>query len=55
MVGQRGVFGFYLFEREDMKGHLQTAGFELQEVIERDPYPEVEYPRRRAYIFVRKP
>ena len=27
--------------------------FELQEAIERDPYPEVEYPSRRAYLFAR--
>jgi hypothetical protein len=24
-------------------------------VIEREPYPEVEYQSRRAYIFARKP
>ena len=46
---------FIFFEVEDMKGYLKTAGFELEEVIERDPYPEVEYPSRRAYIFARKP
>jgi SAM-dependent methyltransferase len=46
---------FIFFETEEMKTHLQTIGFELQEVIERDPYAEVEYPSRRAYIFARKP
>lgn len=46
---------FLFFEREEMKGYLKTAGFELQEVIERDAYAEVEYPSRRAYIFARKP
>jgi SAM-dependent methyltransferase len=46
---------FIFFETEEMKGYLRTAGFELQEVIERDPYPDVEYPSRRAYIFARKP
>jgi ubiquinone/menaquinone biosynthesis C-methylase UbiE len=46
---------FIFFETEEMKGHLKTAGFELEEVIERDPYPELEYPSRRAYIFARKP
>jgi hypothetical protein len=25
------------------------------EVIERDPYPDVEYPSRRAYVFASKP
>lgn len=46
---------FFFFEREEMKDHLKAVGFELQEVVERDPYPEVEYPSRRAYIFARKP
>jgi len=45
----------YFFEPDEMKGYLQDAGFELEEVIERLPYPEVEYQSRRAYIFARKP
>ena len=46
---------FYFFETEAMKGHLTQAGFELEEVIERDPYPDVEVQTRRAYVFARKP
>jgi SAM-dependent methyltransferase len=47
---------FFFFETEEVKDYLRTAGFELAEVIERDPYPpEVEYQSRRAYIFARKP
>ncbi len=46
---------FNFFRAEEMQGHLQTAGWEAIEVIERDPYPEVEHPSRRAYIFARKP
>jgi SAM-dependent methyltransferase len=46
---------FYFFETEEMKGHLTQAGFELEEVIERDPYPDVEVQTRRAYVFARKP
>ncbi|HEX9941171.1 MAG TPA: class I SAM-dependent methyltransferase [Thermoanaerobaculia bacterium] len=45
---------FIFFKTEEMKGYLREAGFELEEVIERDPYPEVEYQSRRAYIFARK-
>jgi SAM-dependent methyltransferase len=45
---------FILFEAAEMKGYLKAAGFELEEVIERDPYPD-EYQSRRAYIFARKP
>jgi SAM-dependent methyltransferase len=53
--GKEVSLDFIFFETEEMKGFLRAAGFELQEVIERDPYPEVEYPSRRAYIFARKP
>ncbi len=47
---------FFFFETEEVKDYLKTAGFELEEAIERDPYPEgVEYQSRRACIFARKP
>jgi SAM-dependent methyltransferase len=45
---------FYFFETEEMKDCLTKAGFELEEVIERDPYPDIEVQTRRAYIFARK-
>ena len=34
---------------------LKKAGYERIEPTERAPYPEVEYPSRRAYVFARKP
>jgi ubiquinone/menaquinone biosynthesis C-methylase UbiE len=46
---------FYFFETEEMKCWLTKAGFELEEVIEREPYPDIEVQTRRAYIFARKP
>ena len=54
--GKAVSLDFIFFEREEMKGYLTAAGFELQEVIERDPYREdVEHQSRRAYIFAQKP
>lgn len=53
--GKEVSLDFIFFETGEMKDHLTAAGFELEEVIERDPYPGVEYPSRRAYIFARKP
>jgi 2-polyprenyl-3-methyl-5-hydroxy-6-metoxy-1,4-benzoquinol methylase len=53
-LGKQVSLDFFFFEIEEMKRYLTTAGFDLDEVIERDPYPEVEYPSRRAYIFARK-
>jgi SAM-dependent methyltransferase len=54
-LGKEVSLDFIFFETAEMKGYLTEAGFELQEVIEREPYPDVEYPSRRAYIFARKP
>lgn len=34
---------------------LKSIGYEKVEIIERNPYPEVEYPSRRAYGLARKP
>ena len=46
---------FFLFQPAAIAQLLQAAGFEIEEVIERDPYaPAVEYQSRRAYIFARK-
>ncbi|MDQ3133651.1 MAG: class I SAM-dependent methyltransferase [Acidobacteriota bacterium] len=53
--GKEVSVDFLFFETEEMKSYLMTAGFGLEEVIERDPYPEaVEYQSRRAYIFAKK-
>lgn len=53
--GKEVSLDFLFFETEEMKSYLRAAGFELEEVIERDPYAEaVEYQSRRAYIFARK-
>ncbi len=46
---------FIFFESAEMRGYLQAAGFEISEIIERDPYPDIEVQTRRAYIFARKP
>ena len=46
---------FVFFQPDEMSDYLQTAGFEVEEVIERPPYENIEHPSRRAYIFARKP
>jgi SAM-dependent methyltransferase len=52
-----GISLEFIFLRvSTISGRLREAGFEIEEVIERDPYPpEVEYQSRRAYIFAQKP
>jgi len=44
---------FLFYETAEMKENLRAASFVVEEAIERDPYPEIEYPSRRAYIFAR--
>jgi len=46
---------FTFFERAEMERYLLDAGFEVGDVVERPPYPEIEYQSHRAYIFARKP
>lgn len=52
--GQAVSLDFALFETNEMSGYLREAGFLVDEVIEREPYPEIEYPSQRAYIFAHK-
>lgn len=54
MLNKKVSLDFYLFKTEEIKNHLQAAGFELEETIERDPYSEtVEHQSQRAYVFAR--
>ena len=47
---------FFYFEPTAIRHQLETAGFTIEEIIEREPYaPAVEHQSRRAYIFARKP
>jgi SAM-dependent methyltransferase len=46
---------FVFFRPAEMAGYLEEAGFLVEEVIERDPYPDVEHPSRRAYVFASRP
>ncbi len=52
---KRVFLDFHFFETAQMKDYLRTAGFELEEVVERDPYPDIEVQTRRAYLFAKKP
>jgi SAM-dependent methyltransferase len=52
--GQKISMDFLLLPPSEIKLELEAAGFTIEEVIEREPYPDVEYPSRRAYIFARK-
>lgn len=53
--GQKVCVDFFFFRSDEMSQYLRDAGFEIEEIIERDPYPDVEHPSRRSYIFARRP
>jgi hypothetical protein len=46
---------FMFFRTDFICRCLEDSGFERIEVIDRDPYPGVDYQSRRAYVFARKP
>lgn len=42
---------FTFFQPAAIRAHLLRAGFNVSEVMVRDPYPSAEYPSQRAYMF----
>jgi SAM-dependent methyltransferase len=52
---QRVNVDFFFFRVEEMTRYLRDAGFEIGDIIEREPYPDVEHQSRRAYVFARRP
>jgi SAM-dependent methyltransferase len=52
--GHKLSMNFLFFQPSEIKLDLEAAGFAIEEIVEREPYPEVEYQSRRAYIFARK-
>ena len=52
---QKVNIDFFFFQPEEMASDLHEAGFEIEDIIEREPYPDVEHQSRRAYIFARRP
>jgi len=47
---------FHFFRAGTVAGYIRSAGFEIDEIVEREHYaPDVEYQSRRAYIFAQKP
>ncbi len=54
-LGKKVDLDFMFFAPDFILGCLKDCGFDKIEVIERDPYPGVEYESRRAYVFATKP
>lgn len=54
-LGKSVDIDFMFFTSDFILGCLNDSGFERIEIIEREPYPGVEYQSRRAYVFAAKP
>jgi len=54
-LGKAVDLEFMFFRTDFISRCLEDVGFEGIEVIERDPYPGVEYQSRRAYVLATKP
>jgi ubiquinone/menaquinone biosynthesis C-methylase UbiE len=54
-LGKKIDIDFMFFTTDFISGCLKKSGFDKIEIIEREPYPGVEYQSRRAYAFATKP
>jgi ubiquinone/menaquinone biosynthesis C-methylase UbiE len=54
-LGKNIDIDFMFFTTDFISSCLKKIGFEKIEIIERKPYPGVEYESRRAYVFAIKP
>jgi ubiquinone/menaquinone biosynthesis C-methylase UbiE len=53
--GRRVSVDFTLFQRAELEEAFVQAGFDLVEVVEREPIPDVEYQGPRVYVLAAKP
>ena len=54
-LGKNISIDFMFFTTEFISDCLKRSGFKKLDIIEREPYPMVEYESRRAYAFATKP
>jgi|WetSurMetagenome_2_1015567.scaffolds.fasta_scaffold163868_2 ubiquinone/menaquinone biosynthesis C-methylase UbiE len=54
-LGRKTDIDFMFFTVDFISGCLKKCGFADVDTIEREPYPDVEYQSRRAYVFAVKP
>jgi ubiquinone/menaquinone biosynthesis C-methylase UbiE len=52
--GRPVALEFQFFEPHDVLAKLASAGFRVIELVEREPYPEVEYSSRRSYMLAER-
>ena len=53
-LGERVNIDFNFFDTDKIIELVTRTGFEIIDVIERQPYKDVEYPSIRSYVWIRK-
>lgn len=53
MWGVEIALDFNFFETQEIVAQLRKARFTIERIVEREPYPAVEYPSKRTYILAR--
>ena len=53
LFGHAVSLDFHFLQTSTVTAALQAAGFVVTETVEREPYPDAEYPSRRSYLFAR--
>jgi ubiquinone/menaquinone biosynthesis C-methylase UbiE len=53
--GEKVTMPFFFLDPANIRFMLEKSGFVVDEIVERGPYPEIEFQSRRAYVFARKP
>jgi hypothetical protein len=45
---------FHFFDPREVASVVEKSGFQIEKILEREPYLEVEHQSRRAYLFARR-
>jgi ubiquinone/menaquinone biosynthesis C-methylase UbiE len=53
-LDEQVAIDFHFYEVEKIKNILEDIGFELVDIVVRQPYKEVEYQSERAYVWAKK-
>lgn len=53
--GEKVTMPFFFLDPAQIRRMLEKTGFVIDDVVERGPYPDIEFQSRRAYVFARKP
>ena len=53
-LGEQVDIDFHFFDRDRVAQLLEVSGFDIVDLVEREPYQDIEYPSKRAYIWVKK-